>query len=97
MGRKKRQPRVEIDGVLYLPAGSDPGQVKTAGIRASRRAAAAALRMLWIYPNYQVGSRGPVGCIHDILRALAPGAKAMLEAGDDPHDVLRACFPEELE
>lgn len=51
---------------------------------ASREATIRTLFMLQIYGAYKVSSRGPIGCIHDILRALAPEIQKRLANGEDP-------------
>jgi hypothetical protein len=44
----------------------------------------ALVRCLYLYPNYKVDSRGPIGCIYDALDEMAPEIKAMIcEKGAD--------------
>lgn len=79
--------KVLIGGVEYVPS---VAPVKSAGIRASLRVTEHLLRALWLYPHYNVASRGPYGLIVEAIDEVAPGAAEMLRDGREPHDVMRA-------
>jgi len=57
------------------------------------QAAHALIRMMWLYPNYRVDSRGPTGCILDALKRIAPDVAAELE-NEDAADVCMRRWPE---
>lgn len=56
-------------------------------------AAHALVSMMWLYPNYRVDSRGPIGKIMDALRRIAPDVYAELE-NEDAADVCMRRWPE---
>ena len=65
--------------------------VEICHLRASSRSVVMMLlRMLALYPNYEVRSRGPVGCVHNALRELDLTVQHALAEGEDPHDLLKA-------
>ncbi len=57
-------------------------------------AAEALVRALWLYPHYRLDSRGPLGCIVDALKEIAPDVAA--ELGEhDASDVYAKHWPDE--
>lgn len=46
------------------------------------KAAECLVRALWIYAGHKIDSRGPLGCIMDALRAIAPEVAAEICATD---------------
>lgn len=61
----------------------------------TEEAAKRALFMLHIYGGHKVRSRGPVGCIHDILRIHAPALQKRLSDGEDPSAIYGSVWEEE--
>lgn len=58
-------------------------------VRRRRRGAAEKLiKILWLYPNYRVDSRCPMGLLVDAIDALAPDLAERLRAGEDPSDLI---------
>ncbi len=49
------------------------------------------LKMMWLYPGFNVKTRGPIGCLHDALRKLDPDRQERLENGEEPEDL---CDPD---
>jgi len=48
---------------------------------------------LYIYPNYRVDARGPLGCIMDALRAIAPEVAAEI-CESSPDEVHQRRWPD---
>ena len=53
------------------------------------------VRMLWLYPNYRVDSRGPAGCIVDALEIVAPDIAAQLKDGVSVRDIYQPRWGED--
>lgn len=54
-----------------------------------------ALFCVYIYPNYPMDSRGPLGCLSDILKAARPDLYERLEDGETWGEVYHAEYPDE--
>jgi len=50
---------------------------------------------LWLYPNYEVGSRGPVGLLLDALDTLHPALAGKIREGEDLGELREKFFPDE--
>lgn len=95
MARRRRH-RVEIDGVIYVPASdAQLAKLSPASIATSRAVAIKILKAYWHFGS-ELRGRGAGGFVFDALREVAPGAAEML-ADSDAYDVLRKCFPEAIE
>jgi hypothetical protein len=94
----KRKHRVEIDGVIYVPASdAQIAKLKPASVATSRAVAIKILTAYWLHGS-ELRGRGAGGFVFDALRLVAPGAAEMLDDGEhDAADVLKKCFPEAIE
>lgn len=93
--KKKKPHRVEIDGIIYVPASTDT--IKTNDDRDAALAAVKhILTAIYLYSNYEVGTRGPRGQLYDAIRALSPDIAAML-VDEDADDVYKRLFSDEEE
>lgn len=48
----------------------------------------AILTAMWLYPGYNVETRGPIGCFHKAIEALEPETAAKLRDGASPEDLV---------
>lgn len=74
----------------------DTLEAENAALRAGHdEAAQRALFMLHIYGGYKVASRGPIGCIHDVLRVVGPEIQKRLADGEEPSEIYADLYGED--
>lgn len=78
------------------PAGASQTSATSGRVTTARadRAAEALVRMLWLYPNYRVDSRGPSGLILDALNEIAPDVAKEIREGAEPRAIVQRRWPE---
>lgn len=84
-------------GAGWIPAGDGQlgcidcnGTGKRPAQDAVREAAERLIRLLYLYPNYRVDSRGAMGLVIDALAVLAPDLAERLREGETPETLLAA-------
>jgi hypothetical protein len=88
--------RVEIDGVIYVPASdAQLARLSPASVATSREVAIKILKAYFLHGS-ELRGRGAGGFVFDALKIIAPGAAELLE-NEDAYDVLRKCFPEAVD
>lgn len=96
MARRRRH-KVEIDGVIYVPASeAQLARLSPASVAVSREVATRILMAYHLHGG-ELRGRGAGGFVFDALKVVAPGAAEMLSETNDAYEVLRKCFPEALD
>lgn len=94
--KRRERHKVEIDGVVYVPASdAQLARLSPASV-ATSCAAATKILMAYYLHGGELRGRGAGGFVFDALKILAPGAAEMLEE-EDAYDVLKKCFPEAID